>query len=239
MNMNKAQQFKGKVSEHILMNEKFQYLHIELMEPHRIEFKAGQFVSIDVGGERRSYSIASVPAMDHAIEICVDISPGGKGSTYLKNLKPGDVVSFLGPLGEFVIKEENKEKEKKLLLIATGSGIASIRSMVLDLLEEKNDKRFIKLHWGLRFVEDMFWEDDFRRLHKHYDNFNFHLTLSKPPEKWPLCSGHVTECVEVEIKLGVDWGVYLCGNKAMIDEVSELVQKKGVVKEQIYFEKFF
>jgi len=119
--MNKPKQFKGKVSEHILMNEKFQYLHIQLLEPHRIEFKAGQFVSIDVGGEKRSYSIASVPVMDHAIEICVDISPGGKGSTYLKNLKPGDEVSFLGPLGEFVIKEENKEKEKKLLLAATGS----------------------------------------------------------------------------------------------------------------------
>ena len=49
--MNKVQQYKAKVSEHILINEKFQYLHMELMEPYRIKFEAGQYVSIDVGGE--------------------------------------------------------------------------------------------------------------------------------------------------------------------------------------------
>jgi len=238
--MNKAQQFKGKVSEHILINEKFQYLHIELMEPHRIEFKAGQYISLDIGeGERRSYSVASAPGMNHAVEFCIDVSPEGKGSRFLKNLKPGDEVNFMGPLGQFVMKEEDKEKEQKLLFAATGSGITPVRSMILQLLEEKKDKREIDLHWGLRHVEDMFWEEDFRRLHKYYDNFNFHLTLSKPPDHWPLCHGYVTDCVKNEIELDASWGVYLCGNKYMIEDVSKLVVQMGVLKEQVHFEKFF
>jgi len=237
--MSKAQQYKGKVSEHILINEKFQYLHIELVEPHRLEFKAGQYISLDVDGERRSYSIASAPAMNHAIELCIDVSPGGKGSEYLKGLRPGDEVSFMGPLGQFVVPEGSEVKEKKLLFVATGSGITPIRSMLLGLLEEKQDKRSMQLHWGLRHVEDMFWEEDFRRFHKFFDNFHFHLTLSKPPENWPLCDGYVIECIKTEVELGPDWGVYLCGNKHMIEEASKLVQEMGVPKEQIHFEKFF
>jgi len=47
--MIKPQQYIGKVGEHILINERFQYLHIELTEPHELEFQAGQYVSVDVG----------------------------------------------------------------------------------------------------------------------------------------------------------------------------------------------
>ncbi len=235
----KAQQFKSKVSEHILMNEKFQYLHLELLEPHRIEFEAGQYVSIDVGGgERRSYSVASAPSMKHAVEICVDVTPGGKGSTYLKNLKPGDEVSFMGPLGRFVLSQD-KDKEKKLLFVATGSGIAPLRSMVLDLLVTDKDKREIWLYWGLRYVEDMFWEEDFRMKHQFHQNFNYQLMLSKPPdERWPLLSGYVTEEIK-ELEIGSDWGVYLCGNERMMEEVKKITKEAKVGKDQVHFEKFF
>jgi len=233
--MNKAKQFKAKVSEHILINDAFQYLHIELLKPHMIEFEAGQFVSIDIGGgERRSYSIASTPVMNHAVELCVDVTPGGKGSSFLKGLKPGDEVNFLGPMGHLVAG-----KEKKLLFVANGSGIAPFRSIVLDLLEEKEDKRQIRLCWGLRNVSDMFWEEDFRRLHKFHSNFRFDMCLSKPPKHWPLNSGHVTEMIEQEMKLDDSWGVYLCGNQDMIEDVSKLAKDKGVPKDQIHFERFF
>lgn len=238
--MMKPQQYKGKVSEHILINEKFQYLHIELIQPHQLEFKAGQYLSFDIGGgERRSYSIASNPAMNHAVEICVDVTPGGQGSEFFKRLRPGDEVSFLGPLGQFAMKPEDELKEKKLLFVATGSGIAPLRSMVLDLLENKKESRPIQLHWGLRHVKDMFWEEDFRIKHTYFDNFHFHLTLSKPPDHWPLCEGYVSDCVSDEIELDPDWGVYLCGSKVMIEEVSVLVKEKGVPQDQVHFEKFF
>ena len=85
----------------------------------------------------------------------------------------------------------------------------------------------------------MFWEEDFRRLDRMYKNFEFNLILSKPPKLWPLKSGHVTEYIEDDCKLGVDWGVYLCGNQKMIDDVSKLVQERGVIKDKVHFERFF
>jgi len=236
--MTTPQQFKGKVAEHILLNDKYQYIDIELVEPYLMEFLAGQYVSIDVGGgERRSYSIASAPSMNHAIELCVDIIPGGKGSSYLKNLKPGDEVSFLGPLGRFVLRQA-QDKEQKLLFVATGSGIAPLRSMILDLLERRQDKREIWLYWGLRNVKDMFWEEDFRLRRKSFTNFNYQLLLSQPPENWPLESGHVTQEIK-ELGLNQDWGVYICGNPRMTEEIKQLALETGVPKEQVHFEKFY
>ncbi|AKM78840.1 TPA: hypothetical protein DEQ95_04485 [Candidatus Beckwithbacteria bacterium] len=233
--MQKPQQFTGKVAEHILINNKFQYLHIELTHPFRLEFEAGQYVSFAIGGgERRSYSIASEPQIDSSIEVCVDVTPEGKGSSFLKSLKPGDEVSFLAPLGKFKVEDESK-----LLFVATGSGITPVRSMILDLLEYKKDPRQIQLHWGLRHVDDMFWVEHFRKFHEYYDNFTFHLTLSQPPEHWPLCAGYVTDCVRDELTLDSSWGVYLCGNKFMIDDATKLVTKMGVPPEQIHTEKFF
>lgn len=241
--MNKPQQFKAKVSEHILINEAFQYIQLELLEPYRMAFEAGQFVSIDIGGgERRSYSIASAPVNNHGVEICVDVTPGGKGSHFLKGLKPGDEVNFLGPMGQLVVAPQSLAAElveKKLLLVATGSGIAPFRSMILDLLGEREDKREIRLYWGLRSVSDMFWVEDFRRLHKFHDNFDFTMCLSKPPKHWPLNAGHVTELIDQDIKFDANWGVYLCGNQHMIKDVSSLVEGKGVPKEQVHFERFF
>ncbi len=245
MFMNKPQQYKGKVSEHILINERFQYLHIELSEQHQLEFQAGQYVSVDVGGGdpasagqvRRAYSIASAPSMKHAVELCVDITPGGKGSVYLKSLKPGSEVNFLAPLGVFVLRQA-QDSEQKLLFVASGTGISPLRSMILDLLRDRKDQRPMWLYWGLRFVEDMFWEEEFRQMHEFFNNFNFHLTLSKPPNHWPLCSGHVTECLKHELKLNTDWGVYLCGSKEMVVDGSKLVIEMGVPEEQVHFEKF-
>ena len=222
----KPQQFKGKVAEHILFNDKFQYLHVELIDPNQIEFTAGQYVSVAIGGgERRSYSIASEPSLDHAMQ--------GKGATFLKNLRPGDEIEFLAPLGRFVV-----ENESKLLFVATGSGITPIRSILLDLLQYNQDPREMRLLWGVRMVNELFWLEHFRKLHDLYDNFTFMPILSKPPEKWPLVAGHVTKEVEA-LALDQSWGAYLCGNRFMIEEVSALVAKKGIPQNQIHFEKFF
>ena len=232
--MKKDQQFKGKIAEEILINERFRYLHIELVEPYRIEFNAGQYISLDIEKEMANYPIASPPAVNHAVELCVVIKSGGKGADYFKALKPGDEVLFSGPFGNFVVEPEKKTLEKKLLLVATASGIAGIRSIILDLLEEKQDQRPIQLVWGLNQVGDMFWVEDFRRLSQYFTNFSFDLTLAKPPEHWPLLSGYVTKWLETEIELDSDWGVYVSGAKEMIKDVKELVGKKSVVPGRLH-----
>jgi len=250
--MVKPQIFRAKLAEKYSLseNQKFVYFRFELIKPHEIEFEAGQYVSIKVSdkGERRSYSIASTPDIKHAIELVVDISPGGIGTKFLGNLKLGEEIEFLGPLGHFVVSRDASEVDKddlkgerKFLFIGTGSGIAPLRSMVLDLLRNRRETRPIRLHWGLRYEEDVFWLDNFQRLMEEFPNFVLDLVLSKPNDGWELCWGHVQDCLKRDVLPYEDmsqWEAYLCGNPKMIEETTSLLVEAGMDKERVHFERF-
>ncbi len=238
-----AEWFKAKVAEHTILASKFQYLHLELIKPDRIEFAAGQYLMMRVPGVEglKQYSIASAPSMEHAVELLIDVSPQGQGSRYLMNLQPGDEVEFMAPAGRFVVAPQSSAAglEKELWFVATGSGISGVRPMIMDLLVDKKDKRMMWLHWGLRYPEDVFWFSDFAELAEEYDNFNFDPVLSQPSGGWRFCGGRVTECVAKHHKNFGQIGAYLCGNKDMIEDVKKMLQQKGMADTNIHLEEFY
>ncbi len=241
MEFAKPQKFTARVSDKYFVseNEKFLYVKFELVLPDRIEFQAGQYVSIKVNeqGERRSYSIASTPDDNHGFHILAEIVPGGKGSEYLKGLQNGDTIELLGPLGRFVA---NTDESSKLLFVATGSGIVPIYSMINDLLVNKHETKQIRLHWGLRDESHMFWFDNFERLMGIYPNFVFDPVLSQPGESWSLCSGHVQDCLTRDFgeKKLSEWQGYVCGNPEMVEQVSAKLVELGMKAELVHHEKF-
>ncbi len=166
----------------------------------------------------------------------LDVTPQGKGVTYLQNLKMGNEIEFMGPMGRFVIEDD--APEQALALVGTGSGIAPLYSMVTDQLKNKGDKREITLYWGLRYAKHLVWQDEFLRWSKAFPNFKFHPTLSRAENEWSLCRGRVTDCLQVH-DLPENAGYYLCGGKAMIDDVKKVLTERGVDKKQIHHEKFF
>lgn len=233
------QVFRAKLSEKEVFNERYCLVHFELIEPHRIAFQAGQHILMTVPGveQKKDYSICSVPEMDHAVELLVDLKPMGEGSSYLQGLSPGDEVEFRAPAGQFVV--DGGGKAKRLVFVATGSGISPIRSMILDLLGSKGEKREVVLYWGLRNVEDMFWEEEFLQLSEEFPNFKVEIILSQPPDEWKLSKGRVTDLVKVYEEKMAETAYYVCGNKQMIEEVSGLLRGFGVDEERIHFEKFY
>lgn len=242
------QTFKATVAEHELLGGSFQYTHLELIEPRRIEFQAGQYIIVTIDperGVRRNYSISSSPSMDHAIEFLVDINPAGEGSMYLASLSPGDHVEFTGPFGSFVVNDDERgtresQTNQELLFIATGSGISPIRSMIVDQLVGKKRKRPIRLWWGMGHQEDCFWIEEFDELEREHPNFEWDLILSKPPEGWPLHSGYVTQHVLNYVQNRKDTlRFYLCGNQHMIVDLSTALEKVGINRDDIHQEKFF
>jgi len=236
----KPQKFIAKLTDKKIFNKKFSKYIFEMEQPHRMEFKAGQFVSIKVddSGTRRSYSICSNPGTHHSFELLIDHDPNGKGTNFFENLEFGAEIDVLGPMGEFTLDVENNETSDELVFIATGSGIAPLRSMILHLLQNLKEKRPITLYWGLRYAENMFWENEFQDFVESYDNFKFHPVLSKAIEEWPLCKGRVTDCLTIH-DVPVNGSYYLCGGTGMIADVSKILQDSGIVKENIHFEKFF
>jgi Na+-transporting NADH:ubiquinone oxidoreductase subunit F len=66
------------------------------------------------------------------------------------------------------------------------------------------------------------------------------LTLSRPEEEdgWEGERGRVTNVLEKIIKDGANKEAYLCGNPAMVESCVELLTKKGIPQELIFFDKF-
>jgi ferredoxin-NADP reductase len=236
--MHRPLQYIARLSDKLVLNSKYTKFSFELVTPNVMEFTAGQYISIAMpaGGYRRSYSLCSTPNITHGFELLVDVVPNGMGVKYLNSLKFGDQINFLGPIGLFTVAPE--VQAGPLVFVATASGIAPFRSMILDQLQIKQHPEKIQLYWGSRRVEELFWQDEFEELMTSYPQFQFHPVISQPLAEWPLCRGRVTDCLLVH-QLIPNAHYYLCGNAAMIEDMITLLMKRGVPKDSIHREKFY
>jgi len=246
MDLPKAQQYLAKITEKypISANERYYLVKLEFVNPLRMEFLAGQYVSVKVSaeGERRSYSIASTPDVLHGVTLVVEIVTNGLGSKFWQDKGVGEEVEMVGPMGQFVVQ---KEGEKKVLFAATGSGIVPVKSMIEDLLINKSEQKPLRLHWGMRSEEDLFWLDDFERLAEEHPNFVFDLVLSRPSEEWELCTGYVQDCLRRDFgstslpQVGLaGWEAYVCGATGKVESIKKELCKLGMVPKRILTERF-
>ena len=236
------QPFTARLSEARMLTEKIWLGKFELVQPNKIDFLAGQYLLLDVPGtpQKRSYSIASSPDMTTGVEVMVDLSPHGPGTQYLEGLKAGEEVKFYAPAGEFVQPGEEtqiRKEEERLVFVATGTGLAPLRSMYLDLLQTKQDKRPMKVFWGLRNELDICFLEELRELASAFPYFSFEIVLSQASPEWTLKTGHVTKHVLADMTERT--GYYLCGNPHMIVDVNKALLEKGVQSQHIHMEKFF
>lgn len=106
-------------------------------------FEPGQWVNFHFPeGVSRAYTIASAPQRPEAVQLCIRVGTG-KGGAALQKLKAGAEVSVEGPHGEFVVPENDR---RDIVFLAGDVGIAPIRSIVLDLLTEKDPRRLTVLY---------------------------------------------------------------------------------------------
>lgn len=235
--MDKPQAFTTTVSSVTNMAGKFYVARFVLAEPKEIRFQAGQYVIFLIGPPkgRHTLSIASPPSMKDEIEILQSVAPMGGGSTWLLALKSGDTVEFLGPLGKFTLQKTSKRPK---VFVATGCGLAPLRSMILDYLETGGAAP-IMLWWGMRHETDVFWQEELDGLRKKYPNFQYTMTLSKPMDAWMGVRGRVTRHIVGETTDLTHSEFYLCGSRQMIVDMKGLLADNSVPSEQIFTETFF
>jgi len=233
------QSFTARVSRVRDLTHDVRELDLRLIAPPQIAFKAGQFVSFEVGRNEkqqeliRPYSIASPPSSPEVITLLFNLVPGGPGSTYLFSLKEGAETQFKGPAGSFRLRDDPARDH---LFVATGTGIAPIRSMLLALFEKQNSGS-ATLFWGLRTQRDLYYQDELEAWAKAHPKFSYTMTLSRPEEGWSGERGRVTRLVEERVASVQNLASYLCGNSGMLQDVTRLIQKNGLCP--IYREKYY
>lgn len=216
---------------------------LELLNPQEMAFRAGQYVQVDSKPYAhvsevvsRAYSISSLPSEKGVVELIVRLVPGGICTTYLHNhVQEGDEITLAGPFGDFFIRKGAEE----LLFIAGGSGLAPIKAMVLDLLEQGCEKQ-MTFFFGAVKARDLYYVDLFTQLAEEYANFHYIPALSDPdPEDdWQGEVGLITEVVARRVKDGRGKQAYLCGSPGMIQACLNVLAQIGVDESQIFYDKF-
>lgn len=124
-------------------------------------FAPGQFVQLSVPGVgEMPISYCGMPAGDGTVELCVRSI--GRVSSAVTRLAVGSILGVRGPLGHgFPVKDY---AGKNLLLIAGGVGIATIRSLLQELLQKREQYKTITLLHGARNANGFIFEDENRSL---------------------------------------------------------------------------
>jgi MocE subfamily Rieske [2Fe-2S] domain protein len=199
-------------------------------------------------GRRNNYSLAGNQQSERALRFNVRIAtpppgqqcPPGVGSSYVFNLKPGDLVSAIGSFGDFHIKPTQRE----MVYIGGGAGMAPLRAHLSHLLETGQTARKISFWYGARSRQEIFYERYFQGLAKLHRNFAFGLALSSPlPEdNW---TGHIGFIHEVVLEQylsrhanpeNVEY--YLCGPPMMIKACLKMLADLGVPAGNISYDEF-
>lgn len=212
------------------------HIRFRLPAGKSLQFKAGQFFQIfvplpDGKVKRSSYSIASSPAHHDYFELCVTLVDGGKSSTFLHNLKAGDRVQGMGPLGTFHFYEDGRDS----VFVATGSGIAPFRSMIHDKLH-KGTKNGLTLVFGNRFAEDIIYRKEWEETAARHPNLKVHFVLSRA--EGTGLKGYVQDHLADTVRDLPSKNFYICGLKNMIDAVEQKLLSLGVAKERVHFERY-
>ena len=228
------------------------FREFEVPEPYASVWRAHHLFDLHANhlgdARRNNYSLASNAATERPLRFNVRIAtpplgqdcPPGVGSAYMFNLKPGDIVTAIGPFGDFHLKPTQKE----MVYIGGGAGMSPLRAHLSHLFETEATARRVSFWYGARSKQEIFYQEYFDGLAAKFSNFHFHLALSAPlPEdNWTGHRGLIHEVVlEQYLKTHANVRAvefYLCGPPQMIAACRKMLASLGVAESQIAFDEF-
>jgi ferredoxin--NADP+ reductase len=206
-------------------------------------FEPGQYMALGLVGQelkptgelsppkiiKRSYSIASAPEQSDALEFYIAILPDGALTSNMQDLKEGDRI-YAAPkiVGTFTLKDV--PSDHNLILVATGTGLAPFLSMVRSP-KVWTEGRFITIIHGVRYEHDLAYTEELQDLAEERSNFRFFQIVSRAKPEWHGSRGYVQSFFS-DTKVTTDPArdhVFLCGNPAMIDDVTKLLTGQGYI----------
>jgi NAD(P)H-flavin reductase len=193
-------------------------------------FTPGQFNMLYIPGIGEApISISSSPSeheLLHTIRIAGDVT------TAISNLKAGDAILFRGPYGSGWPMAELKDRT--LMIIAGGLGIAPLRSVIREVLRMKNTltERPLLLY-GSKSPKDIIFRNELSRFR---DIFDLYLSVDRadPETVWRGDVGLVTKLLKKITFDPLNTVVFLCGPEIMMESTIHELLSMGVPEENIY-----
>ncbi len=209
-----------------------------------INYIPGQFFKLgfDYQGNylQRSYSIANCdedPSDNKELLIAIAAVQEGKASQFFFHADPGCTVDVYGPYGMLLLPDT---LPTRLILVATGTGVAPFRSMLPQLAKELViTNTSVHLLFGTRNHQELIYADDFRRFADVHTTFHFKACLSREvAQQSDEIHGHVQDALKLLQPNSATDHLMLCGNPNMVETLFTDLRQQGFGVKQVRQEKY-
>jgi len=229
--------FEAEVVENKACTHDIHMIKLKLQEPESIEYASGQFFEFDIPGleDTRAYSLANKYSDGNILEFHIKRVPEGKGSNYMCDLQAGDAVTGSGPYGNMQLCNRDKD----LIFIAGGSGMAPIKSLLEEVFSDYFEKE-VWFFYGARSKKDLYLVEEWMELAKQHPNFHFVPALSQPEpsDEWDGETGFIADVISRNLESMSNMDAYLCGPPIMIETACDALYKGGVKGTDISYDEF-
>jgi len=192
-------------------------------------FEAGQFVELSVlGTGEATFCISSSPTRPGPLECC--ISRVGLVTNALHRLGVGAEMGFRGPYGNHFPLESMRGKN--IVFVGGGIGLAPLRSLILNVLDERNKYGKIHIIYGARSADDLCFKNDLDTWQQD-KTISTIITIDKAHGNWTGKEGFVSAVLKEESPRADNAIAVLCGPPIMIRNTFPVLEELGFSSEQI------
>lgn len=186
-----------------------------------IAYAAGQFANLVLpDGTLRSYSLASVPAIEAELEFHIAVLPNGRMSQWAGHTAaPGDPIEVQGPHGACCYVDG--DAAQPLLLVGTGTGLAPLYGIARDAIHRGHTGP-IHLFHGALHREGLYLVEPLRELARDAGNFHYHPCALNGDAQSGVHVGSIDAYVLDSFADLSGWRVFLCGHPDLV----KLMQRK-------------
>lgn len=232
----------------------------KLPKGERLNYQAGQYIMISKwlanAQQTRCYSLCTSQqnaGSKGELNIAVRKTPNGLVSTFLnQDLQAGDELIVQGPFGDFVYPTPRAKTLDHLILIAGGSGITPILSIIETALVEKvnqvNNALAVTLIYACRSRDSIMFYDKLLQLKRDYSNqLTMRYVIEQDAQRLDLSGildvNNLNTCIpdlanhnnSNRLK---NTDFYICGPAGLKNGVVNELERNGIEQQQIHVEEF-
>ena len=210
----------------------FKLVFLNPEDEKKFAYRPGQFAELSIAGKGEiPIGIASSPTEKGFLLFTVNKT--GLVTTFLHNMKEGDIMGVRGPMGNWYPLDQMENKN--IVIVAGGFAFTTLRSTIIYLLDPANRNRFkdITVIYGARTPGMLLYKDELAAWEAR-DDIKVHITVDGTDDPdWKYNIGFVPAITEKKAPSAENAYALVCGPPIMIKFTQPALEKLGFPPERI------